>query len=124
MILCLLTLIPFGFFFYRDVASKWDSAQGVDSCTPYDVSNESIGKDYIKFTWKTKEECISYLRLSKTPSEVGELVVGDTGLSPSRQHSSEVKNLRPNSTYYVLFYAGENEYGLEGQPLSVTTRNF
>lgn len=124
LIINILVLLPFGFFFYRDVTSNWNSAQGIDGCIPYDVTEEAVGKDFVRYAWKTKEDCISYLRVSKNPGEVGELIVGDAGLAPSKVHHSLVTELRPNSTYYVLFYAEEEEYGLKGEPLSFTTKNF
>jgi hypothetical protein len=116
-ILGLLLLLPFGYFFYRDVLSSGDISF-LDPCTPFNIEWKGEGSS-VDLEWETKNECVGYVRYGTDTKSLNSLVSDEAGSQRKKDHKVVLEDLTEGKDYYVIFYSGDDTYGQSGQPLVV-----
>jgi hypothetical protein len=117
LILGLLLLLPFGYFFYRDIFSQ-GNISSLGGCTPYNIEWES-GDTSVDLKWQTRDECVGYVRYGTDTKSLTGVAVDTEGSQRKKNHSVVLENLQKKTDYYVIFYSGDETYGQSGQPLLV-----
>jgi hypothetical protein len=117
LILGLLMLLPFGYFFYRDVLSSGDISF-LDLCTPYNIEWEAKDSK-VDIRWETKTECVGYVRYGTDPKSLNSIASDEEGSERRKNHLVVLRDLSKETDYYVIFYSGDSTYGQSGQPLVV-----
>lgn len=115
-LLSFLALLPFGYFYYRDVIST-SQAEDLGDCTPYNISWE--GKQKVRVTWQTKGKCVGYLRYGRDAQTLDLLAVDVEGSVRKSSHEVMIENNEDVKRYYATIYSAEKVYGQSGQPIVI-----
>jgi len=115
-------LVPFLYFFVRDTVQV-EGADNVGGCTPHSL--EIVPSRFsVMVNWKTADECTGYVRYSLTVQDKnGTIASSDGGFLPSTDHSVVIKDLKPQTIYYVSIISDEIRYGEDGNPIKLRPAN-
>ncbi len=120
LIILLIALIPFIYFWVRDVGNL-NKSENVESCIPYDLIIDSNRFSFTAF-WKTKNECVGYIKLTDSiKSDSWDSFVGEGELNIKNEHSITVEDLKPGKDYYFSIVSDGIIYGEDGFPIKVRT---
>lgn len=88
----------------------------IDGCTPYDFLIDVKSPTIVELSWKTKDECSTYIKLE--PGEHittrAQVIYSIDGNLPQKEHHFTLGGLTPNKVYSLIVVAGSFEYGIDG----------
>lgn len=98
------------------------SAQ-TENCIPYNVNilKESTSKVTIK--WETSAKCIGLVKYGLSIKEFPYQVISQSS-QKSNEHQVSIDKIQPGYNYYYIIVSDNQEYGIDGLPLTFSTVTF
>lgn len=118
-----LILAILGYFFYRDIVVAEFVVQDVD-CVPRNYNIDEVTNSTVKISWKTTDECVSYLVYGESYDETDSLGTGEGGFIRLMNHEVSLSGLKPGSLYYMYISSGDVLYGKSGGGVQVKTLEY
>ena len=109
------------FFYYRDVLS--DEPILSYTCEPLNFTVLDVTATSFVIEWDTVDECLGLVKYGTSVDAIG-LIALNESKNVSKSHRVKLENLQPASTYYVVIFSGDSDYGSEGSPITITTTSF
>lgn len=123
LIINIFVIAPVAFFFHRDVIAQ-EKVETNLGCIPHEVKAVEVGKSSVKLEWITDDHCFGYLKYGTSPNVTDNLALGVAGYEATSEHVVDLQGLKPNETYYLVFYSNGELYGDKGKPFEIKTDTF
>ncbi len=117
LVVFLITLIPFGYFYYRDLIST-SQTNSLDGCTPYNLSWKR-NEQKLHVYWQTRDKCLGYLRYGDDPQTLGSIAVATDRSVRKSSHEVMIEAVERGASYFATIYSGDKVYGQSGQPIVI-----
>jgi hypothetical protein len=117
----LLIFLTLASFYYRDILSEEPVL--TYTCEPLNLTVLDITATGFTLQWETVDECLGLVKYGNSIDSMNFMALNESR-NVSKNHFVKLKNLQPSSTYYLVIFSGDTNYGAEGSPITVTTTPF
>lgn len=121
-IILFLLLSTLTFFYYRDVVN----GNGVtnNDCLPRNLEFKDITSSSAKVVWQTSKKCAGFVKYGENIDYMSMIALDTRGSLSSEDHSIDLSDLKPGTSYYLYIFSDEKDYGFDGSPLLLRTLSY
>lgn len=118
-IILILTCAVLGLSILLDQAK---ASEEIEACQPYNLSVEDVTTDSAIIKWKTKDECMGFIKYGQDKGSLELLALAENNLTRTRDYTVKLTSLIPKTRYYYKIVSSQVEYGISGVALSIETK--
>jgi|GEM_PF-6883024 len=99
--------------------AKIESIENIPHCNPYNFVMKKESLSTMEFSWETRGECSSYIKLYVDGME--QTFFTNNGEIPASKHSLKIGSLESNRTYRLKVVSNNVEFGIDGNMILFKT---
>ncbi|WKZ30327.1 MAG: hypothetical protein QY314_00960 [Candidatus Dojkabacteria bacterium] len=108
--------------YITETQSQRLASQTIEKCTPHDFQVQNNEEEKLVVTWKTKDQCVTYLLLSALPNQFStqsEKVLAFQGSTPTTDFMAHVPRAVLKESPYMVIVSNDILYGIQESAISV-----
>jgi hypothetical protein len=107
----------------RDFLFSYFDDDSTESCNPYNILVEEVETYKVNISWQTDDKCIGYVKYGLSINDLPYQSISNSSQKGS-EHLVKIDKVQPGFNYYYIVVSDNQEYGVNGLPLTFTTLTF